>query len=48
MLFNVLQTMMRKEPETLHALLRHLTQSLIVYVGYQIDSGKIRQKQAFF
>ena len=33
------KTMMFNSPALLHALLEHLTQALIVYVGYQIEAG---------
>ena len=35
----LLQTMMMNNPEVLHAFLEHLTESLIVYLSHQIDSG---------
>lgn len=31
--------MMMQNPEVLHALLDHLTEALVVYAGYQIESG---------
>lgn len=31
--------MMFNSPATLHAVLEHLTQALITYVGYQIEAG---------
>lgn len=34
-----LQTILYHNPEILHAFLNHLTEALIMYVGYQIDSG---------
>ena len=33
------KTMMFNSPQVLHALLDHLTEALIAYVGYQIDAG---------
>ena len=33
------KTMMYGSPQVLHALLDHLTEALIVYVGYQIEAG---------
>ena len=33
------KTMMFNSPQVLHALLDHLTEALITYVGYQIDAG---------
>lgn len=33
------QTIMMNQPEVLHAFLEHLTEALIVYLSYQIDSG---------
>ena len=33
------KTMMLHNPELLHALLAHLTDALVAYIGYQIDSG---------
>lgn len=33
------KTMMFSNPAVLHALLDHLTEALIVYVGYQIEAG---------
>ncbi len=34
-----LKQMMHSAPEVVHAFLDHLTEALIVYVCYQIDSG---------
>lgn len=33
------KTMMFNNPAVLHALLEHLTEALIAYVGYQIEAG---------
>ncbi len=33
------KTMMFHNPEILHALLEHITQAMITYVGYQIEAG---------
>jgi len=33
------KTMMFNNPAVLHALLDHLTEALIAYVGYQIEAG---------
>mmetsp|Transcript_12003 Transcript_12003/g.30810 ORF Transcript_12003/g.30810 Transcript_12003/m.30810 type:complete len:389 (-) Transcript_12003:65-1231(-) len=35
----VTKTMMMNDPEVLHAFLDHLTEALIVYLSYQIESG---------
>ncbi len=38
------QRMMMNDPKLLHAILEHLTDSLITYAGYQIESGaQVRQ-----